>query len=172
MERILKRSIESINSLWHFYSVQKKYIDKKAKEGMKKNRLGFLTNYYFAMLTLGSEEDKQRPTFVNLEKAIKKHITVLESSREGVLYQIKDGKGLQNNDVSKDACEYTRFAEMPFIHGDNTLITLITRFEDFVSDYLSIVYLKYPKKYLDSKTITFSSFTMAAMKPIRTPGQG
>ena len=167
MERILKRSIESINSLWHFYSVQKKYIDKKAKEGMKKNRLGFLTNYYFAMLTLGSEEDKQRPTFVNLEKAIKKHITVLESSREGVLYQIKDGKGLQNNDVSKDACEYTRFAEMPFIHGDNTLITLITRFEDFVSDYLSIVYLKYPKKYLDSKTITFSEISEMGVSSIK-----
>lgn len=155
MQMILKNAIEGFDSLWQFYTVQKEYIDIITEEGMKKNRIGFLLNYYFAAITNGPEEIRNHPTFQNLEKALKKHVTILQASKRGVMYTLKSPAGESIENVAKASVEYSRYEAMPRMHGSNTLVMLITKFEEFVSDFIRFLYEKFPEKYLNNKTVTF-----------------
>lgn len=80
MRNILNGSLQSIASLRHFYDFQKKYIDTKARQGMKKYRMGYLAEYYFSVLKHGSEEEKNRDTFINLQRAMNNYIVHLSKS--------------------------------------------------------------------------------------------
>ena len=153
---LLNKTIENIANLRHFYDIQKKYIDKKSKDGIKKNRLGYLMDFYFSVLVNGTEKEKQHETFLNLQKVLENHIIVQEVTAKSVVYTIKDSSPQYKINVANSAKEYEKYAEMPFIHGNNTLVMLITRFEEFISEFIKILYTKYPKKYLDNQTITFS----------------
>ena len=167
MYNILNRSLESIASLRHFYDFQKKYIDAKAKQGMKKYRMGYLTDYYFSVLKNGSEEEKNRDTFINLQKAIDNYIDIKDINERGIIYEIKGDNISLFQNVSNSAKSYVRYAEMPIIHGNNTLIMLITRFEEFIADFIETIYLKFPQKYLDKQTISFSEIENVGVDGIR-----
>lgn len=165
---LLDKALENIASLRHFYDIQKKYIDTKSKKGMNDNKMGFLTDFYFNVLVNSSEEEKQQSTFKNLKKAMDKYITVHEVTKKGVTYEIKDRSVFNSLNISSSAKEYQKYAEMPITHGNNTLIMLITRFEEFISDFIEILYQKYPNKYLDNQTITFSEIAQNGVENIRT----
>ena len=167
MNYLLRKSMENIDSLRHFYDVQKKYIDKKSKEGMKKNRLGMLVDYYFMVLTNGTEDDKKKSTFLNLQKTIENHIEIREQDEKKILYTLKDSSLSELNDVANSANEYRKFAEMPIMHSNNTIIMLITRFEEFIADFLRILYEKFPKKYLDKQTITYSEIAQIGVDDVK-----
>lgn len=165
---LLNKSIENLASLRHFYDVQKKYIDQKAKNGTKENRMGFLMDYYFNVKVNGTDEEKKRTTFINLEKALEKHITIQEITDKGIKYEIRDKKNpLPFTDVYNASKEYQKYLEMPIIHGNNTLIMLITRFEEFISEFIEIIYKKYPQKYLDDQKIAFSEIANSNVESIR-----
>lgn len=168
MRYLLNKSMENIASLRHFYDVQKKYIDKKAKQGMKENRMGFLTDFYFNVTVHGTEKEKKRSTFLNLKKLIERHITIQEITEKSVIYTVNDENARPFINVANAAKEYQKYAEMPIMHGNNTLIMLITRFEEFISDFIKIIYQKYPQKYLDNQTITFSEISQNDVEKIRT----
>ena len=106
---------------------------------------------------------KRNPHSKISKKAIEKHITIQEITDKSVIYTIQDENSKPFTNVSAAAKEYEKYAEMPITHGNNTLIMLITRFEEFISDFIEIVYLKFPQKYLDSQTITFSERLLKMM---------
>lgn len=166
MNFLLKKSMDSLDSLRHFYDIQKRYIDKKSKDGMKKHRMGMLMEYYFTVLTSGTESEKSTKTFLNLEKVIKEYIDVREYNNRRVLYSVKNDN-IDFTDIFNSSKEYRKFAEMPVMHGNNTIIMLITRFEEFVADFLRILYEKFPKKYLDKQTITFSEIDNIGIDDIK-----
>lgn len=167
MVYILKKSLENISCLIHFYETQKPYIDKKSKKGTKENQLGFLLDFYLSVLVNGTEEEKNRQTFKNLEKLACKYIEVKEVKDYTVIYAFKESKLKEKIDVSTTSSNYKKFAQMPYIHINNTIIMLITRFEDFISDFIKYLYLKYPKKYLDNQTICFSEISQSNLSEIR-----
>lgn len=159
MRYLLHSTFDNISSLRHFYDTQKKYIDGKAKKGMKDNRIGFLADFYFSVLVNGTEEERKKSTFVNLKKFIDKYITVKEVTEASVIYQINDRDAFPHFNVARSAKEYRQYLDMPIAHCNNTLIMLITRFEEFISDFIRLLYERYPQKYLDKQTITFSEIS-------------
>lgn len=152
---LINKSIQSIDSLKHFYEAQKKYINQKSQKGMKENKMGYLADFYFNVLTHGTEEEKSHPTIVNLKEALDKHIDILEVTDRGVRYSITSDNPELFTNIKKSSKEYRKYHEMPIIHGNNTLIMLITKFEEFIADVITYIYEKYPNKYLNHQTITF-----------------
>ena len=167
MDYILRKSMDDIGCLIHFYETQKTYIDRKSKNGMKENRLGFLLEFYLNIMANGTDEDKNRETFKNLEKLARKYIEVKDVKDNTVIYAFKDSKSVQKIDVYLTSRNYNKFAQMSTIHSNNTITMLITKFEDFISDFIKYLYLKYPKKYLDNQTICFSEISQSNISEIR-----
>ncbi len=166
MNYLLKKAMDSLDSLRHFYDIQRKYIYKKSKDGMKKYRMGMLGEYYFMILTNGTEAEKNTETFLNLEKVIKECIDIREYDNKRVLYTIKNGNK-EFKDISNSYKEYMKFADMAIMHGHNTIIMLITRFEEFIADFIRVLYKKFPQKYLDKQTITFSEIDKKGVSDIK-----
>lgn len=155
MDFILIKTLESISFLKHFYETQKDYINRKSKTGMKENQTGFLLDVYLNVLVHGSDEEKERSTFKNLETFAKKHIEIIETKDATVTFSTKT----KIESVSDTSKKYRKFQAMPAIHIDNTVVMLITRFEEFIADYIRYIFIKYPQKYLDKQTICFSEIT-------------
>ncbi len=167
MEYVLRKSIDNVSYLIHFYEIQKQYINNKSKKGMKENQTGFLLDIYLNVLANGTEQDKKRETFKNLEKFAQKHIEVQEVKDHTVTYVFKNAKNNFKIDVSLSSSNYIKYANMPLMHMNNTIIMVITRFEDFISDFIRYLYLKYPQKYLDNQTICYSEISQSNISDIR-----
>ncbi len=169
MRYLLTKSLDNITSLRHFYDIQKKYIDKKSKKGMRENSSGFLINYYFNVLTNEGDEEKEKSTFLALEKYVEKYITIKEITQKSVYYEIKNPEEfpVPDKNISNSAKEYRNFAEMPIVHGNNTLIMLITRFEEFVSDFIELLYREFPQKYLYNQSITFVEIANIGVEDVK-----
>lgn len=165
IQSLLQYSLERIASLQNFYDLEKKSISSRSQRGMKINRFGFLMDTYFQVLVSGTEADRAKETFSSLQQQAKqyveiKSITNNEDGTNEVQYRIKNRDELLkrgfNLDIRRAAVAYRQFAEMPIIHNSNTLIMLMTRFEELIANFLSILYCKYPHKYLDKQQIMFS----------------
>lgn len=165
IQGLLQYSLERIASLQNFYDLEKKSISSRSQKGMKQNRFGFLMDTYVQLLVAGTDADREKESFSHLEQQAKQYIEIksITSKEDGineVQFRIKNREELEkrgfNLDIKRSAVAYRQFAEMPVIHGSNTLIMLITRFEEFIAHFLSMLYYKYPHKYLDKQQITFS----------------
>lgn len=58
--------------------------------------------------------------------------------------------------IEKAAIEYEKARQMVDIHNNNALISLLIRFESFLTDYFEWLVKKYPNKYLNEKSIRYS----------------
>lgn len=164
MEYILKKSMDNVSCLIHFYETQKQYINKKSKTGMKNNQTGFLLDIYLNVLANGTDEDKKRNTFKSLEHFAKKYLEVKEIKEDTVVYVIKSDTKI---DISAASTNYNNYSNMPSMHLNNTIVMLITRFEEFVADFIKYLYLKYPQKYLDNQTVCFSEISTSDLSTIK-----
>lgn len=164
---LLKESIGRINSLEHFYNTELKSILSKSKKGMKKNNFGYTIDLYFQSISRNSKMGLTEEQYKRLEKYVNEHITIIEKEetevKSKIAYQLKNVEKLKEKEqelsVKVAAEQFRMFADMPIIHGSNTLIMLLTRFEEFISDYIEQLYIMFPQRYLDSESITFSEFS-------------
>lgn len=168
---LLAYSLDRIESLYHFYKLELLSINKISKEGADINRLGYIADLYFYMLKTGDEDSE----LINrMKKSIDKIFYVKVEVRDGeklISYRYKDiealkKKGIETN-ISKAAIAYSKFTDMPIIHASNTLVMLITRFEEFISNYLIELFELYPEKYLDDKKICFAEIVGERIEDIR-----
>ena len=175
MQGLLQYSLERISSLQHFYNVEKKSIESKAKKGMRTTRFGYLIDVYFQILINGSEEDKKEEGFLKLKEVAD---TFIEVKNEGdiqnpevkdIIYRVKTPEKLKGVDlnVQQASASFRQYSDMPIIHGSNTLIMLITRFEEFIANFLSELYRLYPHKYLDKQQIAFSEIENLGIDKVR-----
>jgi len=161
MHSLIRNTLDNIDSLWNYYIITLPTVEKKAKEGRKKNHIGFCIDIYFSML-VGKQIIKKEENKESLKKYVEKYVEVMEVNEEEgrVQYRIKDYETLCPNgkkkEISKMVKEYYRFAEMPILHSVNTLIMLITKFEEGISDFLSALYQLFPQKYINNQTVSFS----------------
>lgn len=156
METIIKSSMESISFLTNFYETQSQYIIRKTKKELKTHQLGFLLDMYLTILGTGTEDDKKTNMFKNLELLAKSYIEIEEIKEEVISFKFIDQKVRDKIDIAVSSENYRKSAVMPVMHIENTIIMLITRFEEFISHFIRYIYIKYPQKYLNDKTICFS----------------
>lgn len=176
---LVKYSIERMSSLQDFYKSVQKTVIAKAKKGIKKNRFGYLVDRYFLILMLGAEEEQQKESFVSLKKYVEKYVDILDfqknsdaNNSEGkILYRLKNTQELEKKgyelNIQKATEEYRKSADIPTIHGANTLVMLITRFEEFISNVLSELYVSYPQKYLNNQKIEFSEILNVGIDEVK-----
>lgn len=177
MKGLLRYSLERISSLQNFYNSEKGTIERKSKKGMKSTRFGYLMDIYFQLLVNGTETDHQKDSFLQLKKQAEQYIEILktnidaEGDTKEIIYRIINSDSLKKKgfriDIERASSEYRQFSDMPIIHGNNTLIMLITRFEEFVANFISELYLLYPHKYLDKQQILFSEIENVGIENIR-----
>ena len=176
MTELVKSSLERISSLQEFYKSEQESIMAKANEGMRRNRFGYQVDAYFFFLAAGTEEECQSTTFQNLKKYAEQYLEVTKVCRRedgsgSVSYRLTAKKELEDKgfelNIKSAIRAYRRFADMPVIHGSNTLVMLITRFEEFISSVLTRLYSQYPQKYLDDQKITFSEILDSGIDEVR-----
>lgn len=170
LQSLLVNSLERIASLQLFYELENENIDRVSTEGMNVNRFGYLADRYFSMLTYISGEDEE---IERLKTRLENFIEVIEANADegAVIYRLKGANSLRERgyelDIKKASLQYKQYADMPVIHGSNTLIMLITRFEEFVSNFLSDLYTMFPQKYLDKQSITFSELSSSNINDVK-----
>lgn len=170
LQSLLVNSLERIASLQHFYELENENIDKVATDGMNINRFGYFADRYFSMLTFIKEEDEE---VERLKKRLEDFIEVIEANADegSVVYRLKGANYLKEQgyelDIKKASIQYKQYEDMPVIHGSNTLIMLITRFEEFVSNFLSDLYVLFPQKYLDKQSVTFSELSSSNINDVK-----
>lgn len=157
---LLSYSLERIDSLHAFYQTQLKSIEEESTKGMDRTRTAFFLEQSLYRLMYASEEEEQQEEFLRVKLWMEKYIEITEVEKsKRVSFIPKDdsmfGKGEFSKMMKKLSKEYIRYAEMSVIHGSNTLIMLITRFEEFISNVLSEIFLACPNKYLNDKTISY-----------------
>lgn len=172
---LLNYSLQQIASLRHFYDSQKKAIDSKSKKGKDTNRIGYLIDLYLSFIAYGCETDKKIESFKALEKMAKQYIEIVQIT-EGenskiVHYKFLNEEELKsrkvNTDLKNATIMYERFLDMPVIHCSNTLVMLLTRFEECIANFLRVLYPLFPQKYLDNQTIAFSEISEKSTAEVR-----
>ncbi len=171
---LLGYSLGRIDSLQHFYNSELISIERKSRKGMKENRLPYLIDVYFSMLTSDNEEERKRGSFESLKTYMDKHIKVLNVKEEGIKKHIEfetisteAEEKITNMNVKKNSLEYQMYAEMPIIHSHNTLTMLITRFEEFIANFIRELFEMYPEKYLNNQSIKFSEIVDIGTEEVR-----
>lgn len=171
---LLTYTLQRIESLEQFHQLEHKNIVRKSKKGMDENRFGLLIDIYLDALIRDNEEFKNTESFKALEKFMQKCVTVKEISegnnKNTISFELKENeyiKDITNFDVKKKSFEYQKYAEMPQIHSTNTLIMLIIRFEEFISKFITTLFLLFPDKYLNNKCVCFSEIEDLGTKEIK-----
>lgn len=173
MEGLLTYSLERISSLQLFYETFKDYIIEEAVKGRKKNRFGYDLAWYLRLRTNGEDVGNNDVQFLKLQERILGEVEILEDNEKEqyTFYRLKDPKKLANTGCElnpiKAEREFRYYSDMPLIHTSNTLVMLITRFEEFMSNFLSELYTLYPEKYLDQQQIRFSEIIDKGIDDIR-----
>ena len=159
---IMRSALKSIESLEHFYLTEYEAIAEKSEKGRKKHCLGWVINTFFSVLIYAKDPEKRTKEYKELEQKIRKEITFKllpqkDPDSRTVRFRYKNRPRLEKLgvelDVEKSAEEYVKYVDMPRIHGSNTLIMLITRFEEFISRLMAEIYTRYPRRYLDNENV-------------------
>ena len=155
---LLKRALANLDSLYSFYISMLPSVLEKTKTGTKENFIGFLIDYFFTTLVRNSKGNSEKAKTIS-EAIAKEYVEVLEIDKEkgGIAYRIQDDKKTElpsDFSVQKSSEQFEKYYEMPTIHATNTLIGLITRFEEGVSAYLHALFSMFPDRIKD-KQVTF-----------------
>ena len=171
-EQLLKHSLDRITSLEHYYETEALNVLRVSEEGKSKHMLGAMIEDFLRHLARSDEQERGSEQFKKFEKRVSKHIEVLETSEDEntkkIAYRFlteEDAKKAGN--IKEERTLYYQYAEMPSIHGCSVLMMLVTRFEEFISNYLSELYIQFPHKYLDNQQLTFSEISSANIEEIK-----
>lgn len=169
---LLQFSIERIDSLQICFQQELKSINRRVTKGKKENRFGYLLDLYLTVRISNDIEIIGQDSFKSLEDYIKKHVEIIEPIENGrVFYQIKNLEALKakriNLDIKNAAILYRRYNDMSIIHTSNTLIMLLIRFEEYISNVLKNIYEMFPTLYLDSQDISYSEIQKRDLDEIK-----
>lgn len=162
MHGLLTHTLARIDSLEEFYLMEFKSIKKKSDKGLDENRFAMLLNLYLKILADEDEEIMNNESFKALQQIMAGCVEIEEIRKDEqkrvVSFKLKDCKYIKDIstfDYRKGNLEYQKFADMPQIHANNTLIMLIIRFEEFISNVIASIFTLYPNKYLKNQSVTF-----------------
>lgn len=154
--------IRQIKIARYFYISQYKQIDRVSKKAIRKNQFGAIVDVYLRSLSSGDMSYFETESGKNLLKYIESVVKVEEIEEPNRRYynvainkkRVDPEKNELN--IEKAAIEYEKARQMLDIHNNNALISLLIRFESFLTDYFEWLVKKYPNKYLSEKCIRYS----------------
>lgn len=164
-EGLLAYTLDRLDSVLDYYdwemAILKEYL---AKERPKYN-FAFLAEHLFHLIAkdeLTDDEVKQKEF---LYEKLKSYLDLPDEQTEKeqgiVRYRIINKEQMVEKSICTDvefgAKQYRKLLDMPIMLGFNTLSLLVTRFEEFLSDYLKILFHNYSAKYIDKQTIKFEN---------------
>lgn len=169
---LLRYSLERISSLEHYYEAEAKNVLRVAKKGKSQHSVGAMIEDYFMCLANLSEKELSTEEFKKFEKKVLKHIEVASvtegNNSKSITYRfLSEEQAEKAGNLKEEKRLYYQYAEMPLIHGCSTLMMVVTRFEEFISNYLSELYTRFPHKYLDNQQLSFSEICSADIKEIK-----
>lgn len=154
--------IRQIKIARYFYVSQYKQIDRVSKKNIKRNQFGAIVDMYLRSLSSGDMSFFETESGKKLLKYIESVVKVEEVETPNRHYynvainrkRVDSEKNELN--IEKAAIEYEKARQMVDIHNNNALISLLIRFESFLTDYFEWLVKKYPNKYLNEKSIRYS----------------
>lgn len=166
--------MERITSLQYYYNLVLSEIEKEKTESSRKYGFGYSVETYFKFLMINKDDAENRPELKKLRETVEEFVEIIEinEGKEGsVAYRLRDGEKLEKNgietDIKKAATLFKRSQDLLIIHGHNALVSLITRFEEFVSNVLYTLYGRYPEKYLNDRQIAFHEIINLGIEEIK-----
>ena len=171
-EQLLKHSLDRITSLEHYYETESLNVIRVSEEGKSKHMLGAMIDDFLRHLARSNEQERNSEQFRKFEKRVSKHIEVLETTEDEntkkIAYRfLSEDDAKKAGNIKEERTLYYQYAEMPSIHGCSVLMMLVTRFEEFISNYLSELYIQFPHKYLDNQQLSFSEISSANIEEIK-----
>ena len=171
-EGLLKYSLDRISSLEHYYETEAKSVKNVSKKGKHQHMLGAMLDDYFRSYLHASEQERETEQFKKFQNHVYQHIEVLDVSEDDypkkIAYRfLTEEDALKAGNIKEERRLYYQFEDMPLIHGSSTLMMLVTRFEEFVSNFLTELYIQFPQKYLDNQQLSFSEISTGNIEEIR-----
>ena len=171
-ESLLSYSLDRMSSLAHYYENEAKNVMRISKRGMKQHSIGASLDVYFSCLMDPDDEKRKSESFLKFEKEMKKYVDVVKIIKENsgitVLYRFKSKEvGKRNGNIKEERRLFSQFADMPSIHGAASLMMAVTRFEEFISNYLAELYTAFPQKYLNNQTLSYSEIQSSNIEDIK-----
>lgn len=159
---LLKYTVEQIERLKFLFKTELKSINKKSKKGMKDNYTGYAVISYIRTLQYQDDLIKKSKSYISFKNFIEKFIEIIpneSTSDKSIKFIIKNKKklGVEDSfDPEKEAIEFEKYLNMPQLFCEETIIMLIVKFEDAISNLLYCLFERFPEKYLSDKTIPYS----------------
>lgn len=154
--------IRQIKIARYFYISQYKQIDKASKKNIRKNQLGAMIDIYVRSLFSKDMSFFETASGKKLLKYIESvvHVEKIEAPNNSyftvaINRKLVDPEKNELN-IEKAAIEYEKARQMIDIHNNNALISLLIRFESFLTGYFEWLVKEYPAKYLSEKSIRYS----------------
>lgn len=169
---LMNFAIDKIEKLKFLFDVELPNIERKAKKGMKEYEFSYMLDFY--IFTMASKDDEllNSSSFKSIEKVISQYVDFvnIEQSNENKGIQIR----LKNIDVKEHKVDfingtknYNKYAEMSRSFCDETIIMLLVKFENVVSEIFKLLFEKYPNKYLNNKAITYAEILSLADNDVK-----
>lgn len=159
---LLKHTVEQIERLKFLFKTELKSINRKSKRGMKDNNTGYAVISYIRTLAYQDNLIKKSKSYTRFKNFIEKFIEIIpneSTSDKSIKFRIKNKKKLgvdDSFDPEKEAIEFEKYHNMPQLFCEETIIMLIVKFEDAISNLLYCLFERFPEKYLSDKTIPYS----------------
>lgn len=159
---LLKYTVEQIERLKFLFKTELKSINRKSKKGMKDNYTGYAVISYIRTLGFQDKLMQESESYINFKKFIEQFIEIIPNDNESdksIKFRIKNKKKLGVDDSfepEKEALEFEKYMNMPQLFFEETIIMLMVKFEDAISNLLYCLFEKFPEKYLSDKTIPYS----------------
>lgn len=160
---ILQNTVLSIESLEDYYFSQIDKMTKDVEKKIKKYIPGAMIDRYLYAKATNQEEllnDKAGEKIRELAEKIIHNITINENETTySVLYKLDDA--FANSDKyeinpTKAAREYRKLSERVDILNKSTLILLLIKYEESISNIFKYVISRFPSAYLNDKTLSYS----------------
>lgn len=144
--------IRQIKIARYFYISQYKQIDKASKKNIRKNQLGAMIDIYVRSLFSKDMSFFETASGKKLLKYIESvvHVEKIEAPNNSyftvaINRKLVDPEKNELN-IEKAAIEYEKARQMIDIHNNNALISLLIRFESFLTGYFEWLVKEYPAK--------------------------
>lgn len=161
---LLDSAITSIQNLENYYVSQIDSVTEQAKEEAEKYSYGVLLERFFYSKIFENTSEANEIIFDEEDEEILENIldtyNVQQKENMGIVqYKIKNRSELEKKyelNPHKALLEYSKLVERPEILNNSTIMMLLVKYEEAISELLKYLINKYPNAYFNDKTITYA----------------
>lgn len=164
---LLGHTLNRLDAVMDYYEWEMKMLEEYLSKELPKYQFSFLVDTFFHLLIKDKLSDEETKKKEQLYKKIEPYLYLPpeqpEKEQGVVRYRIINNEQLDEKGICTDiiagAKQYRKLIDMPAMLSFNTLSLLVTRFEEFLADYLEELFQKFPSKYIDKQSIKFEDIS-------------